>query len=235
MSDYPTQQRRASQLQEAGVQERLADLLPFLLPAGSYWTMAENKPRSATAGAMQKRRGVRAGQPDLFVIYRGKPIFVELKSLVGVVSRTQKVMREEIIAAGGDWWLARSERAAVVALHLSGVQLRSRSGKRFRPPALPPWEQPVQDLALFKPSHPRAIAERSAARRRQRERAKARQREAEGGVVAAHTVADELAEARLKREQRAQEQAAQERQRALRRPEQERLEQERLNPQIAEQ
>jgi hypothetical protein len=238
VSSYPTQRRRISQRQEAELQVRLADLLPFLLPAGAYWTMLENKPRGATAGAMQKRRGVRSGQPDLWVLHSGKTVCIELKSIFGVMSRTQKAMRKEILAAGGDWWLARSERAVVMALHLSGVRLRARSGGRFHPPKLPPWEMPTNDPSLFKPLHPAAVAQQSSARQRQRERVRQQRRalweaeeaeqsrEADDGEAVIVPVMDERAEAlrqaRLQREPRVQERLAAER------LAQERLEQERL-------
>jgi hypothetical protein len=130
----------------------LVDLPPFLLPAGSCWTMHENR----TVGAMQKRRGVRSGWPDLSVICNGK-VCVELKSVFGVVSKAQKRMREELLRSGADWWLARSAPAAVAALHLSGVPLRSRFGGRFRPPKLAAWGP-----ERLRREHPMAIAARSA-------------------------------------------------------------------------
>ena len=39
------------------------------------------------SGIFQKRRGVRSGLPDLLVIWRGKSIFVELKSRAGVARK----------------------------------------------------------------------------------------------------------------------------------------------------
>jgi len=44
---------------------------------------------------------------------------VELKSRAGVASKTQKQIRAELLPAGAVWWLARSARAALMALHCS--------------------------------------------------------------------------------------------------------------------
>ena len=53
-------------------------------------------------------RGVRSGLPDLLVIWRAKPIFVEIKSRAGVASKAQKQICAKLKLAGADWYLARS-------------------------------------------------------------------------------------------------------------------------------
>lgn len=118
----------------------------------------------------QKRRGVRSGLPDVHVLYRGKSIYVEMKSHRGLASPTQKQVREELLRSGADWWMARSARAALMALHKSGVPLQ------------PPWEQqplelwegPFSDPNQKLPQAPEVKAERSAALKRWRERTRAR-------------------------------------------------------------
>jgi hypothetical protein len=62
--------------------------------------------------------------------------------VAGVASKAQKQVRLEMLPAGADWWLARSARAAMMALHLSGVMFR----RRWKPPRLKPWEGPFADL-----------------------------------------------------------------------------------------
>jgi hypothetical protein len=99
------------------------------------------------------------------VIWRGKPIFVELKSRAGVASKAQKQVRLEMLAAGATWWLARSARAALMALHLSGVVFR----RRWKPPRLKPFEGPVADPHQL-PQAPDVAARQRAARRRWRAR-----------------------------------------------------------------
>jgi hypothetical protein len=176
MTDAPpslaVQRRRESQRQEWTEQTRLAEMLDECLDTtDTFWTSLENKPLSRLSGIFQKRRGVRSGLPDVLVIWRGKPIFVELKSRAGVASKAQKQVRLEMLPAGADWWLARSARAALMALHLSGVVFR----RAWKPPRLKPWEGPFADPHQQLPQAPDVAARRLAARRRWRLRARARE------------------------------------------------------------
>jgi len=175
MTDAPSfavMQRRQSRLQEFAEQTKFARLMEKHLDRKcTFWTALENKPISRVSGMFQKRRGVRSGLADVYVLYRGKSIFVELKSRRGVASKTQKQVRTELLPAGADWWLARSGRAAMMALHLSGVVFR----RRWKPPRLKPWEGPFSGTERSLPQHPLVAAERAAARRRWRERQRRRE------------------------------------------------------------
>jgi hypothetical protein len=55
-----------------------------------------------------------------------------------VASPSQKQVRIELLAVGADWWMARSARTAMTALHRSGVKFR----RRWKPPSLQSWEGP---------------------------------------------------------------------------------------------
>jgi hypothetical protein len=175
MTDAPSfavVQRRASRREEWSEQTKLAALLEqYLDPASTFWTSLENKPLSRLSGLFQKRRGVRSGLPDVLVLYRGKPIFVELKSRAGVASKTQRQIRAELLPAGAAWWMARSARAALMALHLSGVIFR----RRWQQPRLKPWEGPFADPTRRLPQAPDVAARRRAARQRWRERQQRRE------------------------------------------------------------
>jgi hypothetical protein len=161
------QRRRESRRQEWSEQTKLAALLAkYLDPESTFWTSLENKPISRVSGMFQKRRGVRSGLPDVLVISRGKSIFVELKSRRGVASKAQKQIRLEMLPVGATWWMARSARAAMMALHLSGVVFR----RKWKPPRLKPWEGPFADPNERLPQAPDVAARRRAAGRRSRER-----------------------------------------------------------------
>jgi hypothetical protein len=125
-----------------------------------------------------KLRGVRSGLPDVMVMYlRGTGlavIFIELKSRRGVASEAQIKLREEMLAVGVKWWMTRSARAAIMALHLSGVVFR----RKWEPPQLQPWEGPFADPTLRLPKHPTVAAEWREAKRRYRLRQAMRAREA---------------------------------------------------------
>jgi hypothetical protein len=72
----------------------------------------------------------------------------------------------EMLPAGATWWMARSARAAMMALHLSGVVFR----RRWKPPRLKPFEGPFADPTQRLPQAPDVAARRRAARRRWRVR-----------------------------------------------------------------
>jgi len=107
---------------------------------------------------------VRSGLPNVLALYRGKLIFIELKSRRGVASEAQKQIRLELLPCGATWWLARSARAALMALHLEGVIFR----RKWKPPRLKPWEGPFVDPTRRLPQALEVAADRRAARRRWR-------------------------------------------------------------------
>jgi hypothetical protein len=80
--------------------------------------------------------------------------------------------------------MARSARAAMMALHLEGVVFR----RNWKPPRLRPWEGPFVGTEKRLPQHPQVANERRAARRRWRERP--RVHAAQRGAT--ETVADEV-------------------------------------------
>ena len=164
--------RRRYRREEWATQTTLARLLTrYLDPQTVFWTSLENKPSSRLNGLLQKRRGVRSGLPDTMVVYRRRAVFVELKSKAGVASKSQKQVRAELVAAGARWWMARSVRAALTALHRSGVPFRAS----WTPPSdLREWEGPftgeekrAPNIRLFGRSSVRRVGagERSGGRR----------------------------------------------------------------------
>jgi hypothetical protein len=93
--------RRESRREEWTEHMKLAGLLDnYLDPSCTFWTSLENKPLSMLSGIFQKRRGVRGGLPDVLVIARGRPIFVELKSRRGVASKAQETNPHRNAAGG---------------------------------------------------------------------------------------------------------------------------------------
>jgi hypothetical protein len=111
---------------------------------------------------------------NLPVVYRHDTgtivIFIELKSRRGLASKAQKQVRLEMLPVGAKWWMARSARAAMMALCLSGVVFR----REWKPSRLEPWEGPFADPTQRLPRHPKVADERREAKRRSRERQRAR-------------------------------------------------------------
>jgi hypothetical protein len=102
------------------------------------------------SGVFQRRRGVRAGLPDLMVLDRRKTVFIEMKSKRDTASKVQKQIRSELLRVGSARWMARSARAAMIGLHLSGVVFR----RKWKRPRLKPWEGPFDDPTQRLPQHP---------------------------------------------------------------------------------
>ena len=83
-------------------QVKLAALLDkWLDPACTFATATDPVAPSALAGAMRKKRGVKAGVPDTLVWCRyTKPIAIEMKSRVGKCTPSQRTVREALLRAG---------------------------------------------------------------------------------------------------------------------------------------
>ena len=80
-------------------QANLAEELARYLPEGVFWSSLENRPLSRLSGYLQKKRGVRAGLPDTFVLFRGRLVWVEMKSSRGVLSKVQRQRAAELQAS----------------------------------------------------------------------------------------------------------------------------------------
>lgn len=116
--------------EEWQAQIELAESLDeWLDPATTFWAAADPVASSRASGAPRWRRGVQPGVPDILVLYRGRFIAVELKSLDGRCNRAQRAARERILAAGGVWWGCKSAHAPMRALAQSGVRFREVIGR----------------------------------------------------------------------------------------------------------
>lgn len=105
----------------------VADFLDMALPSDAVWFAIPNgEKRSVTTGARLKRIGVKAGAPDLLIIYRGRAHFIELKAPDGELSNVQKSMAAAIIGAGGEFDLCRSLDTMVELCDAWEVPLRCR-------------------------------------------------------------------------------------------------------------
>ena len=84
-------------------------------------------------GALRKRMGIKAGIPDLLILWRGRLIGLELKAPKGVVRQSQTDMGLAIIEAGGHWASCRSIEDIEAVLRSQGVPLKATAGTRFEP------------------------------------------------------------------------------------------------------
>ena len=139
--------------------------LKFLLdlwldPSCSFWTATDPVAGSATAGAMRKRRGVRAGLSDVIIWYRGRTFCIELKGPYGQCRPAQRLVREQMLQAGiKAWWQCRTAESAMWAIAKSGVKFRTLvnsdgSIEHWQRPELEPGERPKTDPRERRPRPP---------------------------------------------------------------------------------
>ena len=153
-------------------------MLARWLPDDAFWSAFDPVASSPQSGWVRKRRGVRPGCPDNWVVYCGRLITIELKSPAGVLSRAQRATREALLRARCEWWECRSANAAMWALAESGVtfgEVEREGGavERWERPELEPWEIPRRSPGERRPRHPEVLARDRAAKQRWRERKRA--------------------------------------------------------------
>ena len=141
-------------------QEILKHYLETWLPEDAFWTATDPVARSATAGCMRKRRGVRAGLPDCLIWWRGRTYAIELKSPYGQCRPAQRLVREQLLKAGiKAWWQCVNAESAMWALKKSGLKFRTLTNpdgsiERWQQPALEAWEIPKTDPRERRPRPP---------------------------------------------------------------------------------
>lgn len=94
---------------EYDLQRQVVAKLPLILPPGSLWHHSPNEGRhSVQYRSKQKAMGMRSGWPDLQLVVpfshyldgqRQTDIYIELKAQKGRVSKNQKEVIEELLAA----------------------------------------------------------------------------------------------------------------------------------------
>jgi hypothetical protein len=122
---------------EADLQRAVVVALRFALPKGAIIHHCVNEvteagPRGAKRQAILVGMGVHAGFADLIVLYEGRVLFLELKSLKGRLSPAQEAFRDVMLAQGFGWALVRSIDDALGALADHGFTSRVVSHGRFQ-------------------------------------------------------------------------------------------------------
>jgi hypothetical protein len=111
---------------EFALQQAVCGFLRVALPADCAWFSIPNGGLRHTKVAQKlAATGLKAGVPDLCVIYRRTPIFIELKTATGAVSQVQKQMHRRLVMAGAEVLVLRSVEGVENALREMGVPLRA--------------------------------------------------------------------------------------------------------------
>lgn len=109
---------------ELSLHKTVAQFLALALPDDAAWTTFPAGGGGHMRGKILKGAGLKAGWPDIQVIYRGRYFGIELKARKGVLSDKQKSAHLEILDAGGAVCTARSVDEVEDFLRFNDVPLR---------------------------------------------------------------------------------------------------------------
>jgi hypothetical protein len=111
---------------EHTLQTAVAVYLAQAMPLDSWWTSVDagQGRMGLIAAGRRKARGVKAGVPDVLVLWSGRFRSIELKVGAGRPSEAQRNMGADIVQAGGGWLCANSIAEVEAALIGWGIPLR---------------------------------------------------------------------------------------------------------------
>lgn len=113
-------------LSEDAIHAAVRDLLDLVLTTDSWWTTIEHRNAAGKAeGARRKKRGVKKGIPDIWIVWNGQTYVVELKTRTGSLDKAQIEVRADMIAAGAIWALCRSVDDVLDTLGGWGIPIRA--------------------------------------------------------------------------------------------------------------
>lgn len=88
---------------ERALQQQVFDFFRLALPTEACaFTVPNGDGRMTTAP------GTLSGVPDILIIYRGRPIFIELKTAKGAVRPSQRFVHDKLVLAGAVVTVCRS-------------------------------------------------------------------------------------------------------------------------------
>lgn len=106
---------------EHRLQRAVAQHLVFRAAPGIYWSSIDHASRDKILNAERKKRGVKAGLPDILIIADGAPYGLELKVGKGRQSNEQRATEAEWFRAGGVYAVAHGINQALAILEGWGI------------------------------------------------------------------------------------------------------------------
>ena len=113
---------------EAQLQANVGAFLDAALPNDACWWPTPNGMRAdpVQVHRLKKMAGLRPGVPDLFILFRGKTIAIELKTPKGKLSDAQMKFSGKLLAAGASYWIARSLADVALILANEGIGAKAK-------------------------------------------------------------------------------------------------------------
>lgn len=112
-------------------QRATASYLDLALPHDAVWFHCPSGGgRSKAEAGIFKAMGVKAGVPDLIIIYQGRVVAIELKTEKGRLSPAQKLMHAQLSLAGALVYTAWCIEEVEGFLRGAGVPLRASTKAR---------------------------------------------------------------------------------------------------------
>ena len=117
---------------EEQIQTAVASFLDRALPDDALWFHCPNGgARNKVVAAKLKWAGVKAGVPDILIVWRQRLIGIELKAKTGTLSEAQKAMHQRLTLAGAVVLpIARSVDEVEAFLETLGMPLKGRGKGR---------------------------------------------------------------------------------------------------------
>ena len=115
---------------EEALQRQVAAFLDIALPEDAVWWHTPNQrgTRSRVENMILKGLGVKAGIPDVMILWRGQLYCIELKAPGGYFSTQQRAMREQLMLAGAKYVSEKRSLDEVIAsLTFWRIPLKARA------------------------------------------------------------------------------------------------------------
>jgi hypothetical protein len=114
--------RQSIKRREQAIQKAVAELLDTAGRPGLVWFHVPNGgARSPVEAAIFKGLGVKPGVPDIFAFYQSALYVLELKTEDGTLSDDQRIMLEQLAAAGAHTAVAYGVDQAITVLKSWGL------------------------------------------------------------------------------------------------------------------
>lgn len=101
------------------------------LPREAYWTaIDQGRAANRIVGDLRKKRGIRSGLPDLFILWSGIALWIERKVSAGEseLQLNQRLTATSLIANGHLWARANNTEEVEAACLAAGIPLRATLG-----------------------------------------------------------------------------------------------------------